>query len=287
MSTQANPAGLADPARQPPDDRWPGDEVDVSEAAAEAIEPQPVPATTEPDPYTEQVYAYLREWVQTVYEDRENGEKYLANALNHFRRYVTSLHWIPAYSGRVFDPAAGDGCFPHIVRHFRRCEVEVPAYFNLEREPAPYPDETFDGVVLTEVLEHFSVDPMYALAEINRVLKPGGFLFLTTPNLASWVSIQNLMTYHTPYLYGLFEREPSADRHNREYTVTEVRDLAGAAGFEIENLDAINVYPDHDAVTPIPGLKTHWRGDTTFLLGRKRGPVIDRYPGWLYANWGG
>ncbi len=32
-----------------------------------------------------------------------------------------------------------------------------------------------------EVLEHFTADPMFALAELNRVLKPGGFLLLTTP----------------------------------------------------------------------------------------------------------
>src|SRR5205807_7480724 len=117
---------------------------------------------------------------------------------------------------------------------FRGAEVEVPPFFNLEKEPAPFPDDSFDGAVLMEVLEHFTVDPMYAMAELNRILKRDGFLFLTTPNLASWVSLYNLINYHTPYIYGLFERTPCPDRHNREYTVLEVGRLAEAAGFRVE-----------------------------------------------------
>lgn len=44
----------------------------------------------------------------------------------------------------------------------------------------PFPDEAFDGVVLTEVLEH-CIDPRAALAEVFRVLKPGGLLLVTSP----------------------------------------------------------------------------------------------------------
>lgn len=42
-------------------------------------------------------------------------------------------------------------------------------------------DETFDVVTMIEVLEHLAA-PGDALAEIRRVLKPGGQLLLTTPN---------------------------------------------------------------------------------------------------------
>ena len=44
----------------------------------------------------------------------------------------------------------------------------------------PFEDETFDCVVCTEVLEHCP-DPAAVLAEIRRVLKPGGATFVTTP----------------------------------------------------------------------------------------------------------
>ena len=49
--------------------------------------------------------------------------------------------------------------------------------------PLPYPDAAYDVVILSEVVEHlFSFIPV--VREAGRVLKPGGFLILSTPNLA-------------------------------------------------------------------------------------------------------
>jgi 2-polyprenyl-3-methyl-5-hydroxy-6-metoxy-1,4-benzoquinol methylase len=136
-----------------------------------------------------------------------------------------------------------------------------------------------------EVLEHFTADPMYALAELNRVLKPGGFLFLTTPNLASWGALHRLIHYDSPYLYGVFTRHGNTDRHNREYTVEEVGRLVTAAGFRVTRLEGVAAYPSQDAYPPIAGIPADHRGDTVFCLGRKEGPVRDRFPDWLYAAW--
>jgi SAM-dependent methyltransferase len=44
----------------------------------------------------------------------------------------------------------------------------------------PFSDNTFDTVVSTEVLEHVP-EPLRALKEMHRVLKPGGHLVLSTP----------------------------------------------------------------------------------------------------------
>jgi SAM-dependent methyltransferase len=44
----------------------------------------------------------------------------------------------------------------------------------------PFDDESFDTVVSTEVLEHVP-DPLRALREMHRVLRPSGHLILTTP----------------------------------------------------------------------------------------------------------
>ena len=49
----------------------------------------------------------------------------------------------------------------------------------------PFGDGAFDSVVCLEVLEHL-FEPQHALREIRRVLKPGGTLILTVPNVAYW-----------------------------------------------------------------------------------------------------
>ena len=46
----------------------------------------------------------------------------------------------------------------------------------------PYPDQSFDLVMLTEVIEHLE-NHRAALGEVARVLRPGGHLILTTPNI--------------------------------------------------------------------------------------------------------
>ena len=47
-----------------------------------------------------------------------------------------------------------------------------------------FPDQTFHVVISKHVVEHLS-DPECAIAEISRVLAPGGLLLLATPNTAS------------------------------------------------------------------------------------------------------
>jgi SAM-dependent methyltransferase len=255
---------------------------------------EPIEVATDPiseqaevvaDPISEQAEALLLRLIQQRHPGPKS-QKWMENDLNHLRRFVTSVQWVPDGVQRVLDPAAGGGAyFPELLRQLKGCDVVTPSYFNLEKKPAPFADATFDCVVLMEVLEHFTVDPMYAMAELNRVLKPGGFLFLTTPNIASWLAIAKVINHQSPYLYGLFERVPNPDRHNREYSVVEVGWLAEAAGFHVERLEGISVYPNN-TVAPTPGISPENRGDSVFCLARKEGPVIDRYPSWLYANWG-
>ena len=66
----------------------------------------------------------------------------------------------------------------------------------------PFPDDTFDRVIASEVLEHVS-DDQIALEEIFRVLKPGGTLAATVP---AWLPEQICWAlsdeYHAPFVEG-------------------------------------------------------------------------------------
>lgn len=54
---------------------------------------------------------------------------------------------------------------------------------NLDHENLPYSDNTFDVVVMVDVVEHL-IDPIRVCKEINRVLIKGGILLIGTPNIA-------------------------------------------------------------------------------------------------------
>jgi len=53
---------------------------------------------------------------------------------------------------------------------------------NLNSEKLPYPDASFDIITATEVVEHLE-NHRAVLRELHRVLKPGGWCILSTPNI--------------------------------------------------------------------------------------------------------
>jgi len=64
---------------------------------------------------------------------------------------------------------------------------------DLNEEKLPYNDSEFDIVLLTEVIEHI-YNPGFIISESKRVLKKGGKIFLTTPNL---INIKNKLWFLT------------------------------------------------------------------------------------------
>ena len=171
------------------------------------------------------------------------------------------------------------------------CEIDL---FDAEMDPFPYSDECFSTVLCCELIEHLFHDPMHLMSEVNRVLKPGGHLVLTTPNLASLRAVSAILQGYHPGFFHAYIR-PAAEgitdaRHNREYAPLEIHQLLENSGFEIVRLET---GPFRDQPTPEfawvrhllerYSLDTSLRGEGTYAVGRKTGAVRERYPSWLYA----
>jgi SAM-dependent methyltransferase len=106
----------------------------------------------------------------------------------------------------------------------------------------PYPDDHFDAIILTEVLEHLSYNPLPVLQEISRILKTGGILYITTPNqvrktnrmnILFGLSIRNDISDSVIQLDG--EKKTICGIHWREYTLPELNQLLEITGFAVSS----------------------------------------------------
>lgn len=128
-------------------------------------------------------------------------------------------------------------------------------------EGLPYAAGVFDAVAAADVVEH--VDDYYAMAEIARVLRPGGLALVHVPAF--------------PFLWG--EHDEVA-HHRRRYRRGELRALVQRSGFVIERLSYVNclVFPLAAAVRVVKRVVR--RPDA----GRPPSAEIYDLPAWLNAR---
>ncbi|HYF37371.1 MAG TPA: class I SAM-dependent methyltransferase [Prosthecobacter sp.] len=72
---------------------------------------------------------------------------------------------------------------------------------NLNEQPLPYPDASFDIVTATEVIEHLE-HFRRVVREIHRVLRPGGICILSTPNILNLNSRLRFLGFGFWNLFG-------------------------------------------------------------------------------------
>ena len=171
------------------------------------------------------------------------------------------------------------------------CEIDL---FNAESDVFPYPDNHFATVVCCELVEHLAEDPMHMMAEINRIVRPGGALVMSTPNICSYRSITAVLTGYHPGLFAQYTARQGGNatepRHAREYAPRDVALLLSAAGFHVERLETgpfgLETPPRQPWLVDMldqQGFSTELRDDTIHVVGKKTGPVRERYPDWLYT----
>jgi 2-polyprenyl-3-methyl-5-hydroxy-6-metoxy-1,4-benzoquinol methylase len=149
---------------------------------------------------------------------------------------------------------------------------------NIENEPLPFPDASFDGALFTEVLEHIAITPPVSiLKEFARVLKPGAVLLLTTPNICNLANILALakggnIFWAPDIFYG------SLDRHNREYTPAEVLAAVTQSGLQVidkflfngpNNWNGAASGDIYESLDLLHGLDSPLLGNTVFVAARR------------------
>lgn len=157
---------------------------------------------------------------------------------------VISDKWLDVGCGlRPYECNFPAGCYVgvDVESSGRDDAMKIPDYF-YDGRVLPFEAQQFDGVISTQVLEHVP-NPRELLAEMYRVIKPGGNLIISLP--FAW------QEHEEPYDFGRFS----------SFGITE---LLKQAGFEIKSITKdtgaieslavmLNVYIINNLVLPIRG----------------------------------
>jgi len=177
------------------------------------------------------------------------------------RRVETILCWLNIQSGeKILDCGCGEGFYSMTMSELY-ANINITAFdVNAEllkkaaywtdndkcivfqngniEEGLPFPDNTFDKVIFSEVLEHLDNDHK-ALTEVLRVTKPGGIVGLTVPN-KNYPFLWDPLNYLREHL-GLGHFDPKntilggvwSYDHKRLYSFDDITALSLKVGFKV------------------------------------------------------
>lgn len=157
---------------------------------------------------------------------------------------------------------------------------------DLESDAIPRPDSHYDLVLCLEVIEHLERDPMFMLVEINRVLRTGGLLYLSTPNVTSARNVHRILQGYAPHFFMKYPKTRELYRHNIEYDPHQLLALASAAGFEARRFWTQDCF-EMEVPSAMALLRKHrfpvqHRGDNMFFVGAKISAPLERHPSCVY-----
>lgn len=184
-----------------------------------------------------------REMVGNVHQSAQLDEDCHWWFASRTRALRTLMDALPRHDStrRLLDVGCGAGNMIHHLSRYgqvRGVEIDArPAAVARQRgymvdlgdagRSLAYPDATFDIVTALDVIEH-NQDDLSFLREVHRVLKPGGYLVVTTPAFMWLWSYNDVLNAHV-----------------RRYAIPELRAKLHQVGFEIWRISYNNfvVFP--------------------------------------------
>lgn len=214
------------------------------------------------------------------YAGRGDYHRHLDPHWSYAPIYRKKVRWVDEVlksvpiSDRLIDIGSGEGALVERYRQTGRNIIgvdtayESPLVQRVNLLTLPFDDDSFDVVLLLDVLEHLQLpEQSKALVEMRRVLKRGGILVMTVPNLAHLHSRIKFLCS------GKLTRTSAVERHPGDRPVSEYMELLSTAGFTIEQrggifptvpiaFKAVNSYPKQmgwlvdllDTCLPFPSL---------------------------------
>jgi SAM-dependent methyltransferase len=168
------------------------------------------------------------------YAARGDYHRHLDKRWAYYPVYVEKMRVVRRFldrlpSGtRILDVGCGEGL---LVEEYRARGVEIsgldlnyesPAVRRGDITQLPFEAGSFDIVLALDVIEHLNfADQDQAIAEIERILKPGGQFLVTVPNLAHFSSRLSFL------LTGRLLRTSKIERHPGDRPYAEYRKLFG------------------------------------------------------------
>jgi SAM-dependent methyltransferase len=194
---------------------------------------------------------------------------------------------------QIVDIGCGDGAATHVVKRLdprntvigvdwsamalvqARARGLLVIQGGVDAAGLPLPDASADVVVMSELIEHL-VDTDAAVEEARRILRPGGILLVSTPNLAAWfnrglIGLGIQPVFSEVSLRGIYGR-PGREvvGHLRLFTRRALVDFLTARGFTCEQVRGA---PYHDVPRPLRPLDAalcRWPSLASILLVQAR-----------------
>lgn len=195
------------------------------------------------------------------------------------RKLLTHFSEVKRRRLRILDVGCGDG---HLLWSFteshecvgidisekpleraRNRGIETYA-IDLESGRFPFPSDYFDIAVCSEVIEHL-VNPDIMLCEINRILKKGGHLLLTFPNVNHPFSLLVQIFLDLPPMHSARYKSP----HIRDYTLKMAKWLLHEFGFNTVKAIGSHVYPSENRLSQWLAERFPRVGEKIIVIGRK------------------